>query len=67
MEEPTVQDVSHELARHEVQCEERWKTTFNRLERIDQKLETMQERQLYAIGTLVVFLGGVIVTLAMGV
>lgn len=67
MEEPTVQDLSHEFARHEVQCEERWKTTFNRLERIDQKLETMQERQLYAIGTLVVFLGGVIVTLAMGV
>jgi hypothetical protein len=67
MEEPTVQDVAHELIRHEVQCEERWKTTFSRLERIDQKLETMQERQLYAIGTLVLFLGGVIVTLAMGV
>ena len=67
MEDPTVQDVAHELARHEVQCEERWKTTFSRLERIDQKLETMQERQLYAIGALVVFLGGVIVTLAMGV
>jgi len=67
MEEPTVLDVSRELERHEVQCEERWKTTFNRLERIDQKLETMQERQLYAIGTLVVFLGGVIVTLAIGV
>ena len=67
MDEPSVQDVAHELARHEVQCEERWKTTFNRLERIDERLELMQARQLYAIGTLVLFLGGVIVTLATGV
>jgi len=30
-----------ELATHEVQCEERWKTTFQRLEGIDSTLAVL--------------------------
>jgi len=41
-----IEEVSHELSRHEVQCEERWKTTFHRLEDIDSKLDRMEARQL---------------------
>ncbi len=48
---------------HEVQCEERWKTTFNRLDDIDKKLETAMTRQLQATGAVILFLLGVIVTI----
>ena len=39
-----------ELTAHEVQCEERWKTTFNRLDDIDGKLDRMEQRQLHMGG-----------------
>jgi|TARA_R110000772_G_scaffold3375_2_gene12091 hypothetical protein len=48
---------------HEVQCEERWKTTFQRLESIDAQLSKMDQRMLTLGGTIILFLAGVIVTL----
>jgi hypothetical protein len=48
---------------HEVQCEERWKTTFNRLDDIDSKLDRMESRQLQVGGAVILFLLGVIVTI----
>ena len=54
-----------ELTAHEVQCEERWKTTFNRLDDIDGKLDHMEQRQLHMGGAIILFLAGLVVTLIM--
>jgi hypothetical protein len=54
-----------ELTAHEVQCEERWKTTFNRLDDIDGKLDRMEQRQLHMGGAIILFLAGLVVTLIM--
>ena len=47
-----VRDIEIEMAQHDAQCEERWKTTFNRLEdidsgitRINSKLMLLQEQR----------------------
>lgn len=53
-----------ELRTHEVQCEERWKTTFTRLEGIEASLGRMEGRFVALGGTIILFLAGVIVTLA---
>jgi len=53
-----------ELRTHEVQCEERWKTTFTRLENIEGTLGRMEARFVALGGTIILFLAGVIVTLA---
>ena len=54
-----------ELTAHEVQCEERWKTTFNRLDDIDGKLDRMEQRQLHMGGAIILFLAALVVTLIM--
>jgi len=41
--DPKLDAVVEQFLRHEVQCEERWKTTFNRLDDIDQKLDRMEQ------------------------
>jgi len=52
-----------ELITHEVQCEERWKTTFNRLEDIEASLLRMENRQMQIGGAVIVFLAGLVATL----
>jgi len=56
--------VVEQFLRHEAQCEERWKTTFNRLDDIDEKLDRMEQRQVQVGGALILFLAGLVVTLA---
>ena len=58
-----VREIEIEMAQHEAQCEERWKTTFNRLEDIDDKLVRLQSKLMLGAGSLIIFLSGVIVTL----
>ena len=58
-------EIEREMAAHETMCEERWKTTFHRLEDIDSKLDRMEARQLQMGGAIILFLAGVIVTLAL--
>jgi hypothetical protein len=53
-----------ELATHEVQCEERWKTTFQRLGGIDSTLERLERLVLTVGGIVIMFLAGLVVTLA---
>lgn len=48
---------------HEVKCDERWKTTFNRLDDIDVKLEKLDSRQIQVGGAIILFLLGTIVTI----
>tara|TARA_Y100000389_G_scaffold138233_1_gene135942 strand:- start:612 stop:776 length:165 start_codon:yes stop_codon:yes gene_type:complete len=54
------------MAQHEAQCEERWKTTFNRLTGIEEALNRVENRIMVAGGSIIIFLAGVIVTLLMG-
>jgi len=35
----TTVDVAHDLAKHEVQCAERWKTAFNRFDSIEESVQ----------------------------
>jgi uncharacterized protein VirK/YbjX len=51
---------------HETQCEERWKTIFVRLEILEKKMDKLYTMSLAATGTVVVFLGGIILTLLSG-
>ena len=53
-----------ELRTHEVQCDERWKTTFHRLEGIESIIERMENRMLAMGGILIMFLAGLVVTLS---
>lgn len=55
-----------EMSTHEMQCEERWKTTFNRLEEIEETLGRMESRLLVGAGSMILFLAGVIASLLMG-
>lgn len=55
--------IEQELVAHEVQCEERWKTTFNRLQQIEQTLKGLESRLIMGAGSLILFLAGVIVML----
>jgi hypothetical protein len=61
-----VREIEVEMAQHEAQCEERWKTTFNRLIGIEDAMKQMESRLLVGAGSMIVFLAGVIVTLLMG-
>ena len=58
-----VRKLEIELATHEVQCEERWKTNFSRLTEIERQLSRM-ERMIRAGGaTTIFFLLGIIVSI----
>ena len=54
------------MAAHEAQCEERWKTTFNRLDDIDGHLDRIESRVLAGGGTVIIFLLGLLATHLMG-
>lgn len=58
-------EIEVEMAQHEAQCEERWKTTFNRLQDIEDVLKKVENRIITASGSIIVFLAGVIITLLM--
>ena len=51
---------------HEAQCEERCKTIFARLEILEKKMDRLHNMSLAATGTVVMFLGGIILTLING-
>ena len=51
------------IERHEAMCEERSKTIFNRLDTIDVSLATLNRMVITAAGTIILSMGGVIVSL----
>ena len=51
-----------ELEKHEVQCEERWKTNFQRLADIEKAVERIESRVLTIGGAVIIFLAGLVVT-----
>ena len=66
MEQPDFNELYTKFPAHEVQCEERWKTIFVRLEDIENKMDRLQTMLLGATGTVIIFLGGIILTLLNG-
>lgn len=60
-----VREMEVDMAQHEAQCEERWKTTFNRLMDIEEAIKKMENRLIVGAGSMILFLAGVIVTLLM--
>ena len=54
-----------ELATHEVQCEERWKTNFSRLTEIERQLRRMENMIRAGGATTILFLLGIIVSIVM--
>jgi len=58
-----VADLEKGLFAHEVQCEERWKTCFQRLEDVETSLNRIETRMVSIGGTVIMFLAGVIITL----
>ena len=52
-----------DVATHEVQCEERWKTCFQRLGDLESGLMRIESRMTVMGGTVIMFLAGVLVTL----
>ena len=60
------EELELETKTHIVQCEERWKTNFNRLDDIDASLRKIEARTIAVGGGLIVFLAGLIVTILTG-
>ena len=58
--EKQVNHIESELQVHAVQCEERWKTIFARIESVEETLERMEGRIMVASGTIIIFLLGLI-------
>ena len=55
-----IHSLESRMAAHEAQCEERWKTTFNRLDDIGDHLERIETRVLGASATVILFLLGLV-------
>lgn len=61
-----INQLNTRILTHETQCEERWKTIFSRLDHMEDKMERIQTTLLAATGTVIMFLGGIILTLVNG-
>ena len=55
-----VREIEVEMASHEAQCEERWKTIFTRIESVEETLARMESRIVTASGVIIMFLLGLI-------
>jgi|TARA_B100001094_G_scaffold162911_1_gene157683 hypothetical protein len=62
-QQPDLNELYTRFSTHEAQCEERWKTIFGRLEGIEAKMDRLQFLLLGATGTVIIFLGSIILTL----
>ena len=63
--EKQVNHIESELQVHAIQCEERWKTIFARIEDVENTLQRMEGRIIGASGVIIMFLLGLIVAQVM--
>lgn len=63
----TTVDVANDLAKHEVQCAERWKTAFNRFDTLEESVNEITATLKNFIVGLVGFLATALITLAVTV
>ena len=61
-----VREIEIEMASHESQCEERWKTTFNRLNDIDEGLTRIENRLIAGGAATLLFLMGLVASHILG-
>lgn len=61
-----INQLEKELITHEVQCEERWKTCFQRLADVENALNRIESRMMGIGGGIILFMAGVIVALVTG-
>lgn len=59
-----IQDLEVQFKVHETQCEERWKTIFTRIEGVESRLDKMNVLILGGGATTIMFLLGILSTLA---
>lgn len=64
--EQRINTLENQLDKHEVQCEERWKTNFQRLGDIEKAIERIESRIMAVGGAVIVFLAGLVVTVFSG-
>jgi len=64
--EQRINTLENQLDKHEVQCEERWKTNFQRLGDIEKAIERIESRIMAVGGAVIVFLAGLVVTVFNG-
>jgi len=62
-EKSRLDELETETKTHIVQCEERWKTNFNRMDDIDENLERIEARTIAFGAGIIIFLAGLVVTL----
>jgi hypothetical protein len=63
MSDEELQDLKTEFLVHEKECAERWKTTFNRLDDIDNRLDKIFHVIIGGGATTIMFLLGLISTM----
>lgn len=61
--EKRIQILETELKTHEVQCEERWKTNFSRLEDCSESLDRIESRIVLGGGATILFLATLVITI----
>ena len=62
-EKSRLDELETETKTHIVQCEERWKTNFNRMDNIEEYLERIEARTITFGAGIIIFLAGLVVTL----
>lgn len=60
-----VRSLEIQQARHETQCEERWRTNFNRLVELEQQLDRIESIIRAGGATTILFLAGIVFRLLM--
>ena len=58
-----INDLEKGLYAHEIMCEERWKTCFQRLEDVETSLNRIETRMVRIGGTVIMYLTEVIIKL----
>lgn len=58
-----VREMEISLVTHEVQCEERWKTNFARLEGLERQLSRIESTIKAGGATTILFLAGIVISL----
>ena len=61
-----IHTLENQLDRHEVQCEERWKTNFQRLGDIEKAVERIESRIIGVGAAVILFLAGLVVSVFAG-
>ena len=60
-----ITELDKRMSTHEVQCDERWKTCFSRLDNLDNNISRLETIAIGACGTIIVGSVGVIISVVM--